>query len=186
MTATNPRIAPIERATQRTWDDWLRFLDSVGAADLDHGRIAQHVHDELARAGTESAGWWAQSVTVAYEQHVGRRLPGQQPDGTFQASVSRATPLAMAELIERWTAFAATDPQVEGLAAGEPRLSGTEKRMHWRSRAGDGYAVAVASEPRAGGTASLVVTLTGLPSPEASSEARERWTAAVTRFLGTV
>lgn len=186
MTATNARIAPIERATQRSWDEWLRFLGSVGAADLDHGRIAQHVHEELTRAGTASPGWWAQSVTVAYEQHVGRRLPGQQPDGTFQASVSRATSLPMAGLMERWAAFASTDAEVRGLAPGDPRLSGTERRMHWRSRAGDGYAVAVASEPRAGGNASLVVTLTGLPSPEASAEARERWAAAVTRFLGTV
>lgn len=184
--ATNPRIAPVERATQRSWDDWLRFMDAIGAADLDHGQIATLVHEELARTGTESAGWWAQSVTVAYEQHVGRRLPGQQPDGTFQASVSRATPLAMAELMERWTAFAATDPEARATAAEEPRLSATERRMHWRSSAADGYAVAVASEPRTGGKASLVVTLTGLPSPESGAEARERWTTLVTRFLSTL
>ena len=109
--ATNPRIAPIERATQRSWDDWLRFMDAIGAADLDHGQIAT--------------------------------------------------------------------------AAGEPRLSATERRMHWRCKGEDGYAVAVASEPRTGGKASLVVTLTGLPSPESGTEARERWTALVTRFLGT-
>lgn len=182
MTATNPRIAPIERETRRSWEDWLRFLDSIGAEHLDHGQIARRVHDEL--DGTmPSAGWWAQSVTVAYEQHVGRRLPGQRPDGTFQTSVSRATPLDMTELMTRWTAFAGADAAVQDLAPGEPRLSGTERRLHWRTRARDGYAVAVASEPRTGGKASLVVTLTDLPTPEANDAARAEWTAVVGRFV---
>ncbi|TQN37429.1 hypothetical protein FHU33_4080 [Blastococcus colisei] len=25
--AANSRIKPVERATQRTWDEWLRFMD---------------------------------------------------------------------------------------------------------------------------------------------------------------
>jgi hypothetical protein len=34
--ATNARIQPVERATDRTWDEWLRFMDGTGATDLDH------------------------------------------------------------------------------------------------------------------------------------------------------
>jgi hypothetical protein len=29
--ATNPRIKPVERATNRPWDEWLRFMDGIGA-----------------------------------------------------------------------------------------------------------------------------------------------------------
>lgn len=98
--ATDPRIGPVERATGRTWDDWLRFMDRIGAERLDHRAIALRVYREL--DGTlEQVGWWAQPVTVAHEQHIGRRISGQRPDGTFQASVSRATGLGTAELVDR-------------------------------------------------------------------------------------
>ncbi|MEE6273150.1 hypothetical protein V2J56_07295 [Georgenia sp. MJ206] len=185
MVEENPRIGPVERATGRTWDDWLRFMDARGAADLDHGQIAAAVHAEL-EGTTESAGWWAQSVAVAYEQHIGRRVRGQRADGTFEVSVSRATPLAMAELMERWAAFAAADGAVRSLVTGEPRVSGTGRRMTWRAAARDGSAVAVTSEPKKNGTASLVATQTKVATPAANEEARAWWTATVARFLGGV
>jgi hypothetical protein len=31
---TNPRIGPVVRATARPWEDWLRFMDSIGAQQL--------------------------------------------------------------------------------------------------------------------------------------------------------
>ncbi|WNB86889.1 hypothetical protein [Cellulomonas sp. ATA003] len=46
MTATS-RIPGVERGTGRSWDDGLRFLDSVGAAHLVHRAIAHRVHEEL-------------------------------------------------------------------------------------------------------------------------------------------
>jgi hypothetical protein len=183
---TNPRIGPVERATGRTWDEWLRFMDGIGAQDLDHGQIALQVYEEL---GDDFAqrGWWTQSVTVAYEQHIGRRIPGQRPDGTFQCSVSRATSLGMAELMERWRAFADGDAAVqEVLAGGDVKVSGTDRRITWRTRAVDGSSVVVTSEPKRNGTASLVATQIGVPSLEANDEARERWTAVVERFLAGV
>ncbi len=179
---TNTRIKPVERATGRTWDEWLRFMDAIGARDLDHKQIALKVYEEL--DGTvERLGWWTQAVTVAYEQYVGRRIPGQRPDGTFQTSVSKATPLGMAELMQRWEEFAADDEAVQGIVAGPLRVSGTDRRITWRTKAGDGSAVIVTSEPKTNGTASLVATQIGLPSPEANDRAREQWASIVTRFL---
>lgn len=183
--ATNPRIRPVERATGRSWDEWLGFMDAIGAEDLDHHRIALRVHEELGDS-VEQRGWWAQSVTVAYEQHVGRRVPGQRSDGTFQVGVSRSTALGTAGLMARWTAFAAADATVQGIVAGTPRGSGTDRRTTWRTKAADGSSVAVTSEPKRNGTASLVVTQVGLPTPESNEEARERWAATVERFLQTL
>ncbi|PWW23980.1 hypothetical protein JD79_03157 [Geodermatophilus normandii] len=184
--ATNPRIGPVERATGRTWDEWLQFMDGIGAADLDHGQIALRVHEELGDS-FEQRGWWAQSVTVAYEQHIGRRIPGQRSDGTFQCSVSRATSLGMTELMERWRAFADGDAAVqEVLAGGDLKVSGTDRRLTWRTRAVDGSSIVVTSEPKGNGTASLVATQIGVPTLEANDEARGRWTAIVERFLSDV
>ncbi len=180
--ATNPRIAPVERATSRTWDEWLRFMEGIGARDLDHEAIALRVYEEL--CGTiESVGWWTQSVTVAYEQHIGRRIPGQRSDGTFQMSVSRSTPFGMAELMERWCAFAAADATVCGMVEGGLRVSGTDRRITWRTRARDGSSVVVTSEPKKDGTASLVATQIGVPTLEQNDEARARWADVVARFL---
>ena len=183
--ATNSRIAPIERATGRSWDEWLRFLDGIGAPDLDHKAIALKVYAEL--DGTiDQVGWWTQSVTVAYEQHIGRRIPGQRSDGTFQLSVSRSTPHRMDELMEKWRGFAAQDETVRGTVVdADPKVSGTDRRITWRTRARDGSSVVVTSEPKPTGTASIVATQIGLQTLELSDEARERWTAVVTRFLGT-
>lgn len=181
--ATNPRIKPVERATGRSWDEWLRFMEAIGARDLDHRSIALKVYEEL--DGTiEQPGWWTQSVTVAYEQHIGRRIPGQRSDGTFQLSVSRSTPRGMAELMAAWRTFAADDEAVQGIVvAGEPKVSGTDRRITWRTKARDGSSVVVTSEPKRNGTASLVVNQMGLASLELNDAARETWAAVVERFL---
>jgi hypothetical protein len=180
---TDSRIKAVERATDRTWDEWLRFMDGIGAKDLDHKAIALEVYGEL--DGTiEQLGWWTQAVTVAYEQHIGRRVPGQRSDGTFQTSVSRSTTLGMAELMDRWQKFAAGDETVQDIVGdGDPRVSGTDRRITWRTKARDGSSLVVTSEPKKNGTASIVATQIGLATPELNDDARERWTSVVSRFL---
>jgi hypothetical protein len=181
--ATNPRIKPVERATGKSWDEWLQFMDGIGARDLDHHAIALKVYEHL--DGTiDQLGWWTQAVTVAYEQYIGRRIPGQRPDGTFQMSVSRSTALPMDELMDTWQKFAADDETVRGIVvAGDVRVSGTERRITWRTKARDGSSVIVTSEPKKNGTASIVATQIGLATLEQNDEARERWASAIGRFL---
>ncbi len=183
--ATNPRIKPIERATNRSWDDWLTFMDSVDAKSLDHKGIALKVYEEL-DGKIDQLGWWTQAVTVAYEQHIGRRIPGQRPDGTFQTSVSKATGLGMQELMDRWVDFAAGDAFVQGLISGELKVSGTDRRITWRTTAKDGSQIIVTSEPKSKGTASIVATQIGLQTHELNLEAKANWTSTVARFLDTV
>lgn len=179
---TNPRIAPIERATNRSWDEWLTFLDAVGAKDLTHKDIAAKVYEEL--EGTmDPAGWWAQSVAVAYEHHIGRRIPGQRSDGTFQLSVSRSTTLGLEELMAKWSEFASTNETVQEFLAERPRTSGSDRRITWRAKTVDGSSVVVTSELKKNGTASIVATQMGLPSPEANDAAREQWVGILTLFL---
>ncbi|GAB2511478.1 hypothetical protein [Paramicrobacterium agarici] len=74
----------LEWATGRSRDAWNDLLDSAGAREWDHTTIAAWLVDER---GVD--GWWAQGITVGFEQHIGRRQPGQRADGTFEASVSR-------------------------------------------------------------------------------------------------
>lgn len=179
---TNPRIKPVERATGRSWDEWLAFMDSVDARSLDHHGIALKVYAEL-DGKIERLGWWTQAVTVAYEQYIGRRIPGQRPDGTFQTSVSKATKLGMQELMDRWVAFAAGDEAVRAVAGAEPKVSGTDRRITWRTRAVDGSFVVITSEPKPNGTATIVAGQQGLPTPEANAGAKQMWGEVLRRFL---
>ena len=182
---SNARIEAVERATNRTWDEWLQYMDSIDAKKLSHHEIATHLLEEL-DGKTDNTGWWAQSVTVAYEQYIGRRIPGQRPDGTFQTSVSKATSLGMQELMDQWQAFAAKDEEVLALVAGEVRVSGTEKRITWRTKAPDGSDIRITSEPKKNGAASLIVNHMGLETNELNLEAKSKWAAIVQRFLETV
>ena len=180
--ATNSRIQTIERTTNRTWDDWLQFMDGIGARNLSHQEIATHVWTEL-DGRVDNPGWWAQSVTVAYEQHTGQRIPGQRSDGTFEASVSKATQLGMKELMDQWVIFAAGDPDVLALVADDARVSGTEKRITWRTKARDGSEIRVTSEPKKDGTASIIAVQMGLPSNDLNREAKSKWSSILQRFL---
>lgn len=131
--------------------------------------------------------WWAQSITVAYEQYIGRRIPGQRPDGTFQTSVSKSTKLGMQELMDKWTAFAAADQEMLDLVSGEVRVSGTENRITWRTKAHDESEIRITSEPnKKNGTASLIAQLMGLQTPELNDEAKAKWSAIFDRFLATI
>lgn len=71
-------------ATGRKSADWHALLDAAGARDWKHPVIADWLRDVH---GVES--WWAQGITVGFEQAIGRRLPGQMADGSFAVSATK-------------------------------------------------------------------------------------------------
>jgi len=172
----------IERATHRQWAEWLRFMDGIGAADLSHAHIARKVEAELG-ASVDNPAWWAQGITVAYEQHTGRRKPGQRADGTFQTSISRTTEAGIHEAMARWVVFAAGDSTVQGVVSGATKVSGSEKRQTWRAKAADGSSVMFTSELKPNGKTAVLVNHTRLKSQEEIAAAKQRWAAVLERFV---
>ncbi len=85
----------VEAATGRGRDAWFALLDVAGATGWAHKDIAAWLVDQH-----DVDGWWAQSVTVAYEQARGMRLPGQRSDGTFEASGSKSLPCSLETAFE--------------------------------------------------------------------------------------
>lgn len=71
------------RGSGRPIADWLRILDDWGGTAHTHTQIARWLVAEFG-----IGGWWAQSVTVAYERARGMRAIHQRPDG-YSVSVSR-------------------------------------------------------------------------------------------------
>ncbi|MFC4058552.1 DUF4287 domain-containing protein [Planomonospora corallina] len=84
--------------TGRPRDDWFALLDAWGAAERPHGEIARWLVEEHG-----VAGWWAQSVTVAYEQARGLRMPGQRRGGDFSVGASKTIAVPAERVTEAFT-----------------------------------------------------------------------------------
>lgn len=79
----------VAKATGRTWAEWLALLDAERATELPHREIATRLYTKHG-----VGAWWAQMITVGYEQARGRRVAGQKCDGNFAANGSKTLPLA--------------------------------------------------------------------------------------------
>ncbi|MDO5661640.1 MAG: hypothetical protein Q4G40_03005 [Brachybacterium sp.] len=124
----------IAAATGRDIAAWAEVLDAAGARDMPHPDIATLLVTEHGLTG-----WWAQGVTVAYEQWTGRRIVGQRCDGSFTASVSRTIPGSPEEVLADWEAF--IGPRAEELGLENLRSTSTEKWLYWRADGIDGTRV---------------------------------------------
>ncbi|WP_309082381.1 hypothetical protein [Zhihengliuella sp.] len=176
----NPsNVAAIEKASGCSWADWVALLDEAGAREEPHPRIAELAHERLDVANGNN-GWWAQSIAVAYEQHIGRRLPGQRADGTFDASVSRTVAGRRDGVAQRWADLAAGRLADAGSIAGagpegEPRTSATDKRSYWRLDLDDGTRVAVSFEERGEDRVLVTATHTRVPAPDGVAVRKAIW-----------
>lgn len=176
---TRPAVSPeaIERATGIAWADWLAYFDSLGGAERSHR--------ELVAAATHHGAppWWGQMVTVAYEQHIGRRAAGQVGDGTFNVSVTRTVAGTMDETLARWLALTAGRDEFGDVAVVRgPETSESERWRYWRCCLGDGsrLVVNVSDKPAAAGPkSSISVQHELLDSPEHVEHWRAYWRAFV-------
>lgn len=175
----HPRAAAIETATGASLADWTRRLEEAGARALDHAAIARLLVERW-----EITEWWAQGVTVAYEQVIGRRVPGQSSAGDFAASASRTVPGDMDAVRGAWNAFLTTRRRSErGL--GEPRLSDSATWRYWRAELTDGSTLAVNITTRAhpAGDGPPRSTLGLEHKGLATAAARDLWKATWTQTL---
>jgi hypothetical protein len=178
----------VRAATGRPFEEWVSLLSDVGAETWPHPRIARWLADDQ---GVD--GWWAQNLTVRYEQATGRRQPGQQADGTFSASSSRSVPRTgngAADGTGAAGGFDASDAfeAVVAAASAELGLEPRARREHelrpnarWTLLSGETALVAV--EP-AGGSLRIAVMFEKLPDSASTVTAKERAARILTAALG--
>jgi hypothetical protein len=157
--------------TGKSWQGWLDFLDGIGARDLSHKEIA------LSVLGTGQASrWWAQGIAVAYEQHIGRRQPGQRPNGGYEVSVSKTVSGSPEEALGLWSAIAEGLSDADGVAfAGQGETSASEKWRYWRRALADGTRVGATIGEKPGGKATIAVTHEKLADEAAVTRWRGYW-----------
>lgn len=174
-------LSSIETATGRPWSSWTQWLDKAGAAELSHSDIAKLVQEALV-GKTDSPDWWAQNVTVAYEQHIGRRQPGQRSDGTYELSVTRTVAGTKEDVIALWKEAYSEAKEFNGQPVSDVRDSVTPIRCYWRCNLGDGTSLVIATEQKEPGKAMIAATHTKLSQATDKDQWRQYWKELISKL----
>jgi hypothetical protein len=160
----------LEKATGKNWDEWLNYLESINASELSHAEIAQKVYEH------GSPGWWSQTITVAYEQYIGRREPGQTSNGKFQVGASKTVNGSMDEALEKWVAVVDGQKEFDGVAiAREPATSKSDKFRYWHCNLTDGSRISLSIYEKEPGKAMIGLGHENLSTKEDIERWREFW-----------
>lgn len=174
-------LASIEASTGRQWNEWAKWLDKSGAAELSHSDIATLVHEALV-GKTDNPGWWAQNVTVAYEQYIGRRVPGQSNDGSFEVSVTKTLIGTKEDVFALWAEAHGEAKEFRGEAVKNVRTSTTPVRLYWRCDFADGSSFAIATEQKDPSRAMIAATHTKLKSEADKEQWRQYWKELISKL----
>lgn len=154
--------AAVEKATGKSWQQWLLLLDKLGCRDQAHKSIA-----ELLRAQHQLDGWWAQMITVGYEQSRGLRQVLEHADG-FAANISRTVNTQLGVLYEAFAQETARLEQ-EGIKL---RRSKDGKVLRARLDDGSELEVAIAGS---GEKSQVRVEHSQLKTAKAAQESKTFW-----------
>jgi uncharacterized protein DUF4287 len=119
----------IVNKTGKDWSEWFALLDAWGGADRKHGEIARWLSEEHS-----VTGWWAQSITVGFEQARGIRAPGQGSDGWYSISASKTVNVPAERLFE---AFADERLRDQWLPGAKLDVTTASSARSFRARWGD-------------------------------------------------
>ncbi len=173
----------IEKATNKSWDKWVQDLDAAGGQAMSHTELAEWLKNELSDK-IESHAWWAQSITVAYEQHIGKRIPGQLADGTFEIAVSKSLSIDRGVAFSKISSLLSGYDKFNGSEPLKQRVSETPKRSNWRCDFADGSKFAATVE--GSNNSKIVLSHTAIPSKESADEWKIYWKNLLEEFVKSV
>jgi uncharacterized protein YndB with AHSA1/START domain len=158
----------IQSNTGRAWDEWFAVLDRWGAVERSHPEIARWVNEEHG-----VPGWWAQGVTVAYEQARGLRAPGQRRDGQFEVNASKTVAVPVERLYEAFADPALRERWLPG-ATVEVRTARPAKSI--RANWDDGSTrLAIAITARGESKSQVALTHERVPDAGAADKLKAFW-----------
>ncbi|MBF6671979.1 MULTISPECIES: hypothetical protein [Glutamicibacter] len=181
MGTKSSNTSAIANATGIPWDTWSSQLEDAKAGELTHKEIAELAFAHMPPS-LDNPGWWAQSVAVAYEQQIGRRLPGQAQDGTFQGSVSTTLAADLDTALARWEEQVSGMETFNGQTLAEPaRTSGSERWRYWRASFSDGTKAQVDIGLK-GDKSAIAINITKAETPDQVSEWKRFWRQILDEF----
>ncbi len=160
--------ARLGSGTGRSAAEWFARLDAAGATRLSHEQISRLLVDEF-----EVVPWWAEGITVRYEQERGVEPPGRQPDGSYAVTVGRSLRGGALELfdlaVDRFARYAGGPPELVARSATRPTAD-------WTLAHGDTLRLRVVSTD--GPKCSVSLTQGSLRLPERVQPVKEGLTRA--------
>jgi uncharacterized protein YndB with AHSA1/START domain len=171
----NPRVSEqaVRDATGRGRQEWFAALDAWGGAAREHKEIVAWLLGEHA-----VSSWWAQTLTVDYEQARGLRPPGGGRNGTFTISVSRSVGAPISRLFEAVTDAALRERWLPG---GDLRVRTTRPHRSARFDAPDGATRVTADfADKGGGHSRIAVSHERLPDADTAAAAKAYWRERLT------
>jgi hypothetical protein len=164
--------AAVQRATTRTWEEWLVTLDSEGMRGLPHRDVVQH----LVRAHGLTS-WWSQMVCVGYEQARGQRQVHEKPTG-FEISVSRTIDASASDLFRAFN-----DPTRRSWSAVQDYVVRTTIAPRSLRLGMPDSTLAAVTITRKGNTrCSIEIQHSNLPDAAAADRAKSMWRDALARL----
>ena len=125
--------AAMMKSTGKTWKQWMEVFKRIKAKGLAHKEIA-----ELLVSDYEVSGWWAQSLTVRFEQETGKRVPGERSDGSFYVTVSMTIEGDVDSVFDKWINKFSTYSSFNKIKTiDSPVTSVTPKWRYWKIKLGD-------------------------------------------------
>ena len=164
--------ASVSKATGRTWAQWVRALDAMGASEKPHREIAKRV------SSLGAGSWWSQMVTVGYERIRGLRDRGQRRGGGYSASKSRTFPVPVGKLFQ---AFANAQTRRRWLPVKVAVRSATPPRR-MRLTWDDGSIVAAEFMSKGSAKSAVAVGHEKLPDKAAAEAIKKAWTGHFDRL----
>ncbi len=167
----------IEKKFGKPWKYWMDYMQSINASELTHTEIAKKVNEKI------NDSWWAQTITVAYEQKSGRRKPGQRADGTYEASVTKSSDEDPAKLAEKWNEFSKDNKELQSKMKDKPRISKTKKNNLWKAELENSNKATVAFEKMKNGKTQIAVMQQKIKTQSDLEKSKKFWQNILNKFL---
>lgn len=120
-------------ATGKSWVQWREVFKSINAKDLSHREITEKLSKD-----TDVGGWWIQTLTVKFEQEIGRRKKGQESNGTFTMGVGKVVDGDMDDVFAKWIETIVPGKEYNGQRMqSDPKSTTSEKWRYWRAEFSD-------------------------------------------------
>jgi hypothetical protein len=178
MQETNDSDETVRARTGRSSAEWFALLDHWGARNRKHADIAKWLTAEHS-----VTGWWAQSITVAYERARGMRAPLQQPHGLFAVSSSKTVRVPVERL---FGAFMDPALRQQWLPGQSLQVTTVQPTKSIRAKWGDGTRLAIGFYPRRDSKSQVALQHDRLSDASAAQETKAFWTermAALKKLL---